>query len=527
MQQPVNAPNMKKIYIYILVIIILTAILHTVHKPDTAAAADATTYTNAVDELLAGVKGKKKSFTGENLYLEVYKTSTGKASENTTKNVSDKYGISQENVDNIVKKGDLKTLVESDKNATLEQLQMKYMKITSDYKATMETENMRTTLESKVTPSEIYADGDTSNSDFDLLYDLNLVEAILFNKTTPSSFTNKFQAPVIKIITDEDLKALQNLFKDQEQREAEETREALIEAQGGQTAAAPGASEIKGTNPLSCLQEDDVLTNALSDFDEQKTEEEAAAADADEEGQETGTVTEVIVPNGPITSENLPQAPSDDWKSTTLCDEGKVFCITIDFEMKLAELGNYPKEANCIACHIQKINEELDKIIKKPTSPNKVTGNFMEMPKCKTSFTNIASSMNIITKAVPPPLQKKTDAFHTINVETEWKKINQTYTAPQAAGGTATRKALMDAPADATLDDVQKRITQISSTIEKQQQQTVETTQKTDNTETQNTKFQLLINEINTMHGYFKSIKDSFEKLKKPCEELATKATCS
>jgi len=521
MQQPVNVPNMKKIYIYISVIIIFTAIFNALHKLNTAAAAaNITTYTNAVDELLAGVKGKKKSFIGENLYLEVYKSSTGKAAENTIKNVADKYSISKENIEKIIKKGDLSALVESDKNATIDQLQMKYMKMANDYKATMETENMRNTLESKVTPSEIYADGNTSNSDFDLLYDLNVVEAILFNKSTPSSYTNQFQTPIIKIVTDEDLKALRDLFKDQDQREAEQAREALLQVEG-QTAA-PVAAETKGTNPLSCLQEDDTLTNALSDFQDQKESKEAAAV---EDGQETKTEGEIIVPEGPITSENLPKAPSDDWKSTTLCDEGKIFCISIDFEMRLAELGNYPKEANCIACHIQKINEELDKIIKKPTSPNKVTGNFMEMPKCKTSFTNIASSMNIITKAVPPPLQKKTDAFHTVNIETEWKKVNDTYKTPQT-GGTATRKALMDAPPDATLEDVQKRSTQISSSIQQQQQQTVQTTQKENTTETQNTKFQLLINEINKMNGYFKSIKDTFEKLKKPCEELANKSKC-
>ncbi|MBN1494323.1 hypothetical protein JW911_01145 [Candidatus Peregrinibacteria bacterium] len=507
---------MKKIYIYISAII-FTAAACASNAHNIAAAADtAPAYSNAVDELLDQVKGKKKSFTGENLYLEVYKSSTGKAAENTTKGIADKYGVSKENIEKIVKNGDITSLIESDKNATLAELQIKYLKITNDYKTTLETENLRNNLEAQASPGEIYADGNTSNSDFDLLYDLNVIETILFDKSTPSSFTNQFKNPAVKIISSQELEALRNLFKNQEQREAQEARELITKSEDKKTPA-----ETLGTNPLSCFESDDTLINALSTFNNQQQSSEAQTqAGTETDGQEA---TAPFL--GAATSENLPKAPPDDWKSTTLCAEGQTFCITIDFEMKLAELGNYPKEANCIACHVQKINEELDKILTKPTTPNKLPGNLLEMPKCKTGFVNIATSMNIITKAVPPPLQDNKNVFHNINIDKEWQKIIATYTTPKAAS-TATRKALMDAPPNATLEEIQKRTVQMNSSIQQDQQQNLQTAQKENQSENKTQKFQLLIGEINKMNSYFKSIKENFEKLKKPCEELASKAKC-
>jgi hypothetical protein len=533
---------MKKTILYILVIltlIITSALSYAADTPNSEL-----TGQNPAIDLLNQLKAKKKSFTGENMYLEVYNTVNGKPAETATKNVADKLGVSAAEVEKIVKTGDISSLINANKDATLENIQQEYMVIMQLYTNSVGTETLRTDLESQVSPSEIFADGDTSNSDFDLLYDLNIVETILFNETTPSDFGSKHPAIKINILSDADKAALEGIFNPQAAASQTAGQETGAQGTGGVTGTGTTESEQIGTNPLTCLEEESALSEAMNKFEEENANGQGGSQGGGSQGEggQGGAGNEIPKT---VTSETMPSAEPSDWPTKYLCPDAKFFCITIDLVMTDAEVKNYPKTANCIACHIQKINETLDKVIKKPTSPNKLAGSKMEMPKCKSAFTNINVNMNVITMAIPPPLQENEDVFFKAKIEDQWKKFNETYkplwyaktdaqkkaeetnpATPQIAEK-AAKKALMDASADATLEDVSQRTNSIITTMQKETVDTAATVEKEKTTSETNQKYQLIINELNTMNNYFKTIKDTIIKMKTPCDTVSSKPKCS
>ena len=535
---------MKKTLLYIsavLLLIITSALCYAVDASNSQLTAQ-----NPAEDMLNELKGKKKSFVGENMYLEVYKNVNSKSSEAATKDIAGKLGVSTAEVDKIVKTGDVSSLLSANKDAGLETIQQEYMIIIQLYNNSLGTETLRNDLESEVSPSEIFADGDTSNSDFDLLYDLNIIEAILFNETTPSEFGGKHPAIKINITGKDEKAALESIFNPQAaaplsgaaQQEGTAGIDGITGPQGAKTVQT-------GTNPLTCFDQDSALSDAMNKFNEESAGGQQGGGTAGE-GKQTGAGGQLT---GPIpetaTSETIPSAQPSDWPTNFLCPDAKFFCVTIDFVMTDAEVKNYPKTANCIACHVQKINEALDKVNKKPMSPNKLAGNKMEMPKCKSSFTSIGANMNIITMAVPPPLQQNKDVFFKANIEESWKKFNETYkplwyaktdsqkkteenqTTIPSVEEKAAKKAMMDKAPEATLEELNQRTTEIITSMKKEIYDNANKTEKEKTTSGTNQKYQLIINELNTMNTYFKTIKDTIIKIKTPCDTLSAKPKCS
>lgn len=453
------------------------------------------------------------SFAGKDLYEKIYKTVNLDAENITKKTIANKYGLTESQVHGLVRGGDISVLINKNKQLSLEKVSAQYQKIVQDFNDELEMTTLKGDLEATVKPSEIFSDGDTSNSDFDLIYDLNIIEILLFNETSANDFGKKFESPAVNITNKTDDEMMEDLFGDDEENDDIDSNEDKYE---------------NNTNPMACLSDNNNLQDAVDNFDEKQDSGNAEGSDTEEEIA--------------VDSDNFPAADPDPWDAETLCPDGAPYCLEISFDMKEAKV--YQKSENCTACHVQNINKALDELLQKPLSPNKLTGNILEVSKCKSSFTNLPANMKIITMAVPMKQPQNKDVFFTSDLAAEWQKFNERYkpfwysktdeskTADQAAqrqtiGDTATKKALDNAPDDTTLADIAKRTSDaITGTNDKI---VADTNQKTREEQAQNqgTRYQLLINELTAMNKHFANIKEKFDKMKTPCTNISNKKDCS
>jgi len=205
---------MKKNLFYI-----STAILSLLVGMQTTSAA-----TSPVDELIEETKNQTKTAIAQNMYLEIYKEINNKPQESAAKSTSSKYKMTEDQINKIMKEGDLSPITKDQKNATVDQVFLQYKKMANDYNSALETENLRSELEMQTKPSEIFMDGDTSNSEFDVLYDLTIIEVILFNQGSTSQFGGKFIVPDFDFSDKDDEAFINNLFnKDEESQVGSET----------------------------------------------------------------------------------------------------------------------------------------------------------------------------------------------------------------------------------------------------------------------------------------------------------------
>lgn len=497
MLQPLNVHNMKKLFTTLLV---LTGIFIAGTMVSTATAAGSS-------DILE-----------KDMYKRIYEDVVVKPAEAAAKTSASKLSMSEDNLKKVVNEGDVTSLINKDKskNETLDELSTKYSTVFADYQSSLATENMRSDLLKKSNPSEIYTDGDTSNSEFDILYDLTVIEVILFNEASVSQFGGKFEMPDFDFTDPDEKELIDELFGREPQDEDEVEGEA-------------GTTEEKDFSSIECLDDDSDLENALNNY-----ESEQAAGDGAGDGTgDDGSTNENLT----YDEDGFPKAKPDEWPTNYLCPDGAFFCIEISFSDETTKI--YAKTDNCVACHIQNINKELDSMLNKSLTANKLSGNLMEAPKCKSSFSNVGANMNIITMAVPPPKQANQDLYLKIDIDKEWQKFNERYNPlyfdtgnnPQPAdtsvGDRSSKKAVTNAEPIATLGDVTERADNIASGIQNETNQGEESKARELKTEVQNKEFQKVIEELAAFKLYFNSIKELFVKMKEPCTELQNKPYCS
>jgi len=490
---------MKKTFIYILALVIFFFVGATIA---TTYAADPENEAS-IENLIEEAKKAKREAVAQDMYLDVYQKLTLEPAKKAAKEAGKKLKMSGDDVNKVISEGNLGPILSKKEDETIAQLTTKYQKMYTEFYSTLETENLRSDLENKINPTEVFKDGDTSNSDFDILYDLTVIEVILFNESSISSYGGDFIMPDFDFSDPDELAELEELFGDEEDEE-------IIEKEEDEFTA------------LECLEGDNNLQNALDAYEDSQTGADGDGSDADD---------------GIIYDESgFPLAEPDDWPANFLCPEGAPFCINIEFDFKGGKV--FTKSDNCIACHVQNINKEIDKMLAKPLSANKVAGNLFEVPKCKSSFTNLGANMNVITIAVPPPKQANTDMYVKLNIEKEWLKFQEAYdpfkfdtgdteVPEQNVQDRASRKAVSNASPDATLTEIVNKANNVvqGKTQESTSTQTVKQTGL--QTEIQNKQFQTLVEELDAWKQYFDSMKEMFDKMLEPCNGLANKPYCS
>jgi len=489
--------NMKKILLHISAILLTLLV-----GIQTTSAA-----TSPVDELLSEVKNQPKTAINQDMYLKLYKEINDNPHEKAIKAITKKYGMTEDQIKQIVQDGNLAPLMKSKKGLTVDKALLQYKKISNDYNIELETENLRSELELQTKPSEIFMDGDTSNSEFDVLYDLTVIEVILFNESSTSEFGGQFISPDFDFSDKEDKAFTDDLFDKNSSGSKTDEQTSKIEF-----------------SPLSCRAEKSSLDEALSNFDgnKQRNQNGNGADNQNDNGNNA-------------TKPEFPKSESDKWPSKYLCPDGGFYCINISFDMESAKA--YGKLDNCVACHVQNINKALDKMLSKPLSANKLSGNLFEVPKCKASYKNLPIDMNIILLAVAPPRQANQDKYIKLNIERDWNKLVEKFNTyfyktkkptQQATVENRTIKEAMQASSDsATIDEITLRSQERIQTVKNETRESLESAEKGNNTELNNTKYQMTSNELEAMNQAFNTILNQLKAMKTPCTDLSNKAYCS
>jgi hypothetical protein len=414
----------------------------------------------SIHEQIAGDAGNPANAFGgtsqkpvvKDLYKSIYKTLKVQTDRTAIQKVANKYQYSETEMGAILE-GNIgvlsRTQPESVKYQDLLDL---FDKMREDFQKEFDNEQLKQTLFLDSYPQEIFVNGDTSDSGFDVVYDLEIIELLLFGDqeaggsssgasgdslfpiipagasgssgdgsstgggfdsgTPPSSSTDPESSDSSSPDAEEDTDSTDD-------PDADSTDEPTESA-----APDPYLEEDGSLNPLACVA-DDGLQNVFreaapltpddgddgdGDGDDGTGDDDSVdGSDGDGDGDSGDAPTaqkgDFVPPYMNRDDDGRPQVESDlapqessEWADApNVCND--IFCLEIRFTNRPD--AQYEETANCIQCHVQFIVETLRETTSQSLSPGKVSGNLMEPSSCKKSLFNSGVSLNFIPIAMP------------------------------------------------------------------------------------------------------------------------------
>lgn len=410
---------------------------------------------------------------GQNLYLMVYEKAQTKTLGAAIKATAEQYGMPPERMA-LILEGDITPIMERSPMMRIDQAIQIYNSMVATYNDKKNSLDVQATVNAKIEPNEMFADGDLSNSGFDLINDLNNIEIILFKKNDPVTFGGQYSAaessggsttpggttpagsqvpggalPVDISGTPSGKVPTARPGAASATKPLDQTKKPPI--QNPFQAAGENKSGVfaGGINPNQCFASQGIdkamnnfVTEAASNPKLQSTFAEKSSGGAGATAGATGTpgaagTSGVPAGLGDLTGDAAvaalldaatdppiappASAPADDYSTPPLC--GDVICVTLDFIEKPATAA-FNKTDNCIQCHVQFINESLQKTISHSLIPAKATGNLGESGLCKNASGKAlgAVGMNVSVNFVPVITPVKDDLITLGNITDEWDK---------------------------------------------------------------------------------------------------------
>lgn len=406
---------------------------------------------------------------GQNLYLQIYQNVSVKPEKQAIQHAAQAAGLTLNEVNSVLS-GSIDPILKGPKARpamTQEEAFRQMVRIQERFNEERVFVALQSELEAELVPTEIFANGDLSDSGFDLIVDLNKIEEILFTQKglLQSTVNQKYitggqpttPTPGPKPITPGP--TTEGAIYGGATGGFEEKKGAVGEAPGAPAGAkkegVPEGKEVEVAKPLPlpednpsvCLS-DPTLTDALQEFEKEKAALEAQlpkgekekvppekAAKKAEEGAKTtpGIFAEGKIPEGgpffagEVVETELPEAaPAGNWLKDKLCPEGKFYCVEIKFITK--KVSSYVKTDDCIRCHVEKINEAFKKMLQHSLLPHKVTGNIYESAVCKKGWSISALlNMNLILIPLPIVNPPNDDIIFGKSIANEWRVFWQRY----------------------------------------------------------------------------------------------------
>lgn len=426
-----------------------------------------------------------------NFYNLVYGKLNVQAENDALKAVAGQYGLTTDearavvdgSIAPILNNPDLKgaKLTNEDAAIIMEGLQ-------ADFQFLNELYQIQKEVEVAVKPSELFANNDLEDSGFDLVYDLTVIEEILFLDTTEPSVGNPFSDQADQPYDPTLLDASTNEYL------VSPTPVAAVSVALTATGESAGLGEGEGGAVLNIGDEkvdveilesdvcpaDESLLNALDNFEEDQAAEgdegdegagAAGESDAgegtgdedsgDDDGDDSGDYGEVG-----FEGTGIEPAPADTWIKEWCqgLSGGDSASANAEASLELKSLGGitnpllsagaqagfennaisaqvaicletiFIKEAvssyqpgdSCVLCEVEKINEHLEETLSHSLVPGKATGNLFESAKCKETKA-AGFDMQIVTIPNPIPLPPHDDLIYGKNVFEEWNKFVDRY----------------------------------------------------------------------------------------------------
>lgn len=419
----------------------------------------------------------------------------------------------------------------------------------------------------EVDVTEIFSNGDESDSGFDLLVDLAVIDQLIFGKVEspvddggPGDGRGGEERELGPQGEDSGA-ALAQRAADLRRRGPPQIPDNRPESQQRRQALRAPAEPAPATPPegqVICPTNDDFNSAAEAALSGDGNANNPGAADANGEGNNNGdgagglgtsedalTVDEA---GGFNEAGELVPAGGGNWARPITCPSTDIICVFIRGEIKTE--SSYTDFDNCIACHLEKINDALKKTLDRNLVPAKVTGNLFEGPKCKGGmFGASAASFNILMIPqpilTPPNDELVTSGSFIANMLEFYERYvdDPGRCDAQKDGGScrplpspdddAAGRALQQVSEGTSLTNILKEVRKEVAMKKAQAEQILENTQVARAAEDQASQFSVILAELDTMNNYFASFRDLYiqlgnpEDAESPCRRFIDKEVCS
>lgn len=428
---------------------------------------------------------------GQEVYQLVYNKLIRFPEEDALKDVAQKYGLTIDEAQAVVNGSIAPIFNNPDRRSTTltqEQAFQLMENLQNDYDLLEELYDLQQELDVAINPSEIFSNGDLSDSGFDLVYDLTFIEELLFMAESPvnlgGDFLGQINTPYLP--TDEDFQAEEYVDRDSFDQMvgilvADEGDEEIL---GDDGTGRGGDGRNSGQNGLLELNNDVCVDGSVEPnvagrggSGEDSGEGEGGGSGGEGSGEEEGNSDSG---NGGVGREeediwqpeddegNIQPAPIDQWRKswcpaledpqheasteevmavagfnnptdiggsasvaagagveTVGFSANVAICITTDVVYKT--VTSYLPGDTCVLCEVEKINDEMSKTLSHSLVPNKATGNLMESAKCKDALEVPLIDMKFIAIAAPVSTPLNDDVIFGKNIVEEWNKFVERY----------------------------------------------------------------------------------------------------
>ncbi len=504
-----------------------------------------------------------------NLYLYMYQQTMDKPEQDAIRELAQSYGLTPTDAEIILNGGLTPLFVGRSAAYTQERAVGDMTKIQRSYAEILRHHRLGYELDAVLSATEIFSNGDLSDSSFDLVHDLNIIEKVLFVEKSDSKFnqklfTNPFEkspfgtssSPLTGAVAaagsgtpapaggagggsgSGDTSGGGDKDKDKDSGKKDTGKAPTIDD------ILAGATGTDGT--INACQQESPLNKALKTY---------VAANPSPKPTGSGGAGDApsskppVVPNIPTISSLPPETkritttPATPLSITqpNFCaglkgtavytyPEGSsdpLFCVTLDTTMKT--YGALKPKETCIQCTVAAMNETMQKLLSKSLAANKLTGNVYESTKCSTSL-NLSDrlSMNIFLIPSPVITPQKLGPLVGHDIGVEWDRyVKKAIPFAKTPGRTKTKivdEALQNAAPDVTQDQLLSQINQaIQHEVASAQRQISERDTSTQ-TDTKSEGYQQVIQEMRLMTSFFGSFQQTFEKFnKETCPKFENK----
>ncbi|MBI4994294.1 hypothetical protein HZC21_01460 [Candidatus Peregrinibacteria bacterium] len=490
-----------------------------------------------------------KSF-GQDLYENTYNRVKSQGSDIAVQRLLAEHDFSKEELLILVPGSNIgKLLTEPDptKNLSHEDVEARRVELRRLLAEEKDLADLLVNVQMDTEPTEIFANGDESDSGFDLLVDLAVIEQILFGKTETVFGGGGPGAPAGSKVVDVGEAAKEEAEKEAEaQKETDKKKKAKEEAAGLEGGAPESIIEGEEGEQVGavCPLNKSFNSEAEKAIEKEKSAQESAdkegagkgAKGKGKSGGEEGAPSSGAGEEGAGEEKPFELEKAADWTRPPLCYGP--FCLKIEKKYKIE--SSYLANANCIACHFEKINDAFKKTLDHNLIPSKATGNLFELPKCKRSFLNLKWNFILLPQPILTPpnddlitkgdIIKNMVDFYEKYYDNPGRKDKPIKPDPDIEEEVAQRK-LEQSASGKTPEELFREIRVEVSAKKAEAAKLMEETRFNSDAENQASQFKVLLSEIDMMNEYFKGFKKLYEDLisgadDSPCKVLSSKKTC-
>ncbi|MBI5413837.1 hypothetical protein HZA42_05855 [Candidatus Peregrinibacteria bacterium] len=490
---------------------------------------------------------------GEDLYKTVYEKLKNEGSDMAMKRMLANQGLSEEELKLLISGASISefmTLPDLKSKLSPQQIEARHAALERDLKEEKLLADLESQLNMEVTQTEIFANGDESDSGFDLISDLDLIDEILFGRNGDEGGDGRGSGGGNSGGGGGSGGYGQTSGQNEENTSDTETGNQSETGGGGAGQSENGRQSANRRQPATQQAGADE-TNAVcplnagfnSAVSRLRAEEKAAgaktvgsAAGAGAQGAGGGNAGSGAGDTGGATppddsADKNPPKPLEpekpaDWTRPKLC--GETFCLKV--EMVYKKESSHPAAESCIACHFEKINDNFKKLLDHGLVPSKVAGNLMEMPTCKRY--SGALKFNLIT--IPQPIV--TPPNDDLVVKGDFMKnmagfINEYYLNKPAAR--AAESLLKQATKETDTSRILEKIAADTVDKAKTAAKFLKDQRLTSEAEDQASQYRVIMQEVDTMNSYFESFVQLFNQIADenkpdaPCPVLINLPQCS